>query len=301
MSEKSPSFDTIWLREGQGLPPSVKWSFRGDGAIVSLAMSRESGDVFVCDASSTLYRLTRGGKIAAVTHPRVPFSQLVWSEDGQWGYGVADDRTLVRMDRNLQIDWEYETHDDILCLAAAPFGHHVAVSHADASNMILNERKRKIARFETVRPLRFVQFCGSEPVLFGSAENGLLCCHNLVGAQLWQERVWSNVGSMSVTGAGDIIYLANFSHGVQAFDGDGVSLGAYVLEGTVDRVAASYEPYRLIATTVEQFVYWLDSDGDLIWASGAPAAVVDTACDPLGEWALIAFQTGDVLRLDWGV
>ncbi len=146
--------------------------------------------------------------------------------------------------------------------------------------MVLNERKRKIARFETVRPLHFIEFCGTEPVLFGSAENGLLCCHNLAGAQLWQERVWSNVGAMSVTGAGDIIYLANFSHGVQAFDGDGVSLGAYVLEGTVDKVSASYEPYRLIATTIEQYVYWLDSDGDLIWASSAPAGVVDLKCDP---------------------
>ncbi len=76
--------------------------------------------------------------------------------------------------------------------------------------MVLNERKRKIARFETVRPLHFIEFCGTEPVLFGSAENGLLCCHNLAGAQLWQERV---VGAMSVTGAGDIIYLATSATG----------------------------------------------------------------------------------------
>lgn len=301
MSEQSPSFDKRWLREGQGLPPTVKWSFRGDGAIVSLGMSRESCEVFVCDASSTLYRLTKLGKIAAVTHPRAPFLQMAWSDDGQWGYGVDGDRTLVRMDRNLQVDWEYETHDDVLCVATTPFGNHVAVSHADGTNMVLNERKRKIARFETVRPLHFIEFCGTEPVLFGSAENGLLCCHNLAGAQLWQERVWSNVGAMSVTGAGDIIYLANFSHGVQAFDGDGVSLGAYVLEGTVDKVSASYEPYRLIATTIEQYVYWLDSDGDLIWASSAPAGVVDLKCDPLGEWAVLGFQSGDLLRLEWGV
>ncbi len=93
MSEQSPSFDKRWLREGQGLPPTVKWSFRGDGAIVSLGMSRESCEVFVCDASSTLYRLTKLGKIAAVTHPRAPFLQMAWSDDGQWGYGVDGDRT----------------------------------------------------------------------------------------------------------------------------------------------------------------------------------------------------------------
>jgi hypothetical protein len=299
MSDNTPSFDTSWLREGQGRPPELKWAFHGDDAIVSMALSRESGDVFVCDAASTLYRLTRAGKIAAVTHPRSPLTQLVWSEDGLWGYGIESDKTVVRLDRNLQVDWEFETHDDILCLAVSPFGHHVIITHTDASNVVLNERKRKIARFETVRPLQFAKFCGTEPVLFGAAENGLLCCHNLVGAQLWQERVWSNVGSMSVTGSGDIIYLANFSHGVQAFDGDGTSLGAYVLEGTVDRVATSYEPYRLIAATIEQFVYWLDSDGDLIWSSGAPSGIVDIACDPLGDWALVALDSGDLVKLEW--
>ncbi len=299
MSDHTPSFDTSWLREGQGRPPELKWAFYGDDAVVSMALSRESGDVFVCDASSTLYRLSRAGKIVAVTHPRSPLTQLAWSEDGQWGYGIDSDKTVVRFDRNLQVDWEFESHDDILCLATSPFGHHVIATHSDATNVVLNERKRKIARFETVRPLQYVKFCGAEPVLFGAAENGLLCCHNLVGAQLWQERVWSNVGSMSVTGAGDIIYLANFSHGVQAFDGDGRSLGAYVLEGTVDRISASYEPYRLIATTVEQFIYWLDSDGDLIWSSGTPTGVVDTACDPLGDWVLIALQSGEVIKLEW--
>lgn len=301
MSDESPPFDTVWLREGQGVPPNVKWSFRGDQGIVSISMARETGDVFLCDASSSLYRLNRFGKIAAITHPKSPFYQLAWSDDGQWGVGVGQDRTVTRFDRNLQIDWEYETHDDILALAISPFGNHILMTHADGTNTILNERKRKIARFETVRPLQYAQFCGTEPVLFGSAENGLLCCHNLVGAQLWQERVWSNVGSMSVTGAGDIIYLANFTHGVQAFDGDGTSLGAYVLEGTVDRVASSYEPYRMIATTVEQYVYWVDSDGALIWASNSPSPVVDIICDPLGEWVLLAFQSGHVLKLEWGM
>lgn len=301
MSDGSPDFDSAWLREGQGIPPAVKWAFRGDGALVSFCMARETSEIYVCDESATLYRLNRLGKIAAVTHLKEPVRKFVCSDDGNWSYGVSGDRQVLRFDRNLQIEWDYETTEDILSLSASPYGHHIIIAEADASNSILNERRRKIARFETIKPLHFVQLCGTDPVMIGAAENGLLCCHNLAGAQLWQERVWSNVGSMSVTGAGDIIYLANFGHGIQAFDGDGVSLGAYVLEGTVNRVASSYEPYRLIATTIEQFIYWLDSDGDMLWASGSPVPIVDVACDPLGEWALIGLQSGDLMRLEWGV
>jgi hypothetical protein len=44
-----------------------------------------------------------------------------------------------------------------------------------------------------------------------------------------------------------------------------------------------------------------DGHVDLIWASAAPAGVVDLKCDPLGEWAVLGFDSGDLLRLEWGV
>ena len=38
----------------------------------------------------------------------------------------------------------------------------------------------------------------------------------------------------------ETIYLAAYHHGVQTFDGDGESIGAYVEEGTVSRVSTSW-------------------------------------------------------------
>lgn len=301
MSDADSTYDSTWLQNGQGQPPTVQWAFRTDGTLASFCLARETGEVFLCDESAGIYRLNRRGKVAAVNQLRDSLRLFVCSDDGQWSYAVSGDRQVLRLDRNLQIDWDYETEEDILSLACSPFGHHLLITTASATNILLNERKRKIARFETIKPLHFSNLCGTEPVVIGAAENGLLCCHNLAGAQLWQERVWTNVGSMSVTGSGDIIYLANFGHGVNAYDGDGVSLGAYVLEGTVDRVASSYEPYRLVASTIEQYIYWLNSDGEMLWSSEAPCSIVDVACDPLGEWAIVGLQSGDLMRLGWGV
>ena len=110
MSDEVPVLRLDWLREGQGIPPTVKWSFRGEEASSRWRLARETGEVFVCDESSTLYRLTARGKIAAVTAPQGTVPELrLRATTANWGYGVSGDRQVLRFDRNLQIEWEYET------------------------------------------------------------------------------------------------------------------------------------------------------------------------------------------------
>jgi hypothetical protein len=172
-------------------------------------------------------------------------------------------------------------------------------SLANGRNLVYSEHKRREADFETIRPLSFVKLCTGVPVIFGAAEHDLLCCHSLAGEPLWDQKMWSNAGGMAVTGEGDVIYLAGYHHGIQTYNSEGEGLGAYVVEGTVNRVAVSYEPGRLIASTLERHLYWLDADGQLLWASTAPDEVCDLYCDPAGEWVVCGLDSGRLLRLDW--
>jgi hypothetical protein len=288
-----------WLA-GRGVGPQVKWSFGTDGRLISLACSRESGDLFASDEAGTLYRLDRRGRIASMTRLPQPLVQLDWSDDGAFGAGIIGDDEVVRFDRDLHVVHKLTLPDDCLAVAISPFGNHLAVSLADGVTAIYNERKRRITRFETIRPLSFLRFCTAEPILFGAAEHGLLCCHDLSGAEIWQQKNWSNVGKMCITGDGDLLYLASFAHGVQTLDGDGAAVGSYVLEGTVHRMDVSFEPQRLIVSTVERSLYWLDADGELLWGTTVDDDVVELVCDPLGEWAVCGFKEQGLIRLDWG-
>ncbi len=298
-SRKSGSvYQPPWLK-GQGLGPKVSWSVGTDGALTASALARETGELIIADESTTISRIDRDGQIQAMTRIGAPVRVLVWSDDGSAGAVITGDDTVMRLNRDLQPEWSFNTPDTCLTLAIAPFGNHLVVCLANGVNLIYNERKRRLAQFQTMRPLAFARFCATEPLLFASAEHGLLCCHDLQGGEVWQERLWSNVGELEITGDADLLYLAGFAHGIQAFDGDGGPVGSYVVEGTVNRLSVSFEPNRLLAGTIERSLYWLDSDGEMLWATSLPDDLLNVHCGPLGEWAIAALLNEGVYRLDW--
>lgn len=289
-----------WIREGEGRMPRVVWSYSSGKAVKALALARETGDLFVADDDRGLSRIDSRGELTSVT--RLPRSArlLVVSDDGQFGAAIVDYGTLYRFDRGLKFVWETELSEPCMAIAIAPFGFHIAAALSDGVTEILNERKRRIAKFETVRPLASLEFCTQAPLLFGAAEHGLVGCYEISGAEVWQERFWSNVSDMCTTGDGDLIYLAGAAHGVQTLDGDGATVGAYVVEGTVRRVACSFEPRRVMVTTVERKLFAIDSQGDVLWSADTPEDIVDVVCDAFGDEVTIALTSGEILRLDWG-
>jgi hypothetical protein len=289
-----------WVRAGHGQMPAVPWTFVSEAPLTGLAMARESSEIFVADESKALQRLDSRGELLSLTRLPGVARLLVVSDDGNWGTAVVDDGTVYRFDRGLEAVWELELSEPCLAVALSPFGHHLAASLADGQTEIFNERKRRLVRFETVRPLAHLQFCSQSPVLYGAAEHGLVGCYDLSGAELWQERFWSNVGDLSITGDGDLIYLAGSTHGIQTMDGDGGTVGAYVVEGTVRQIACSYEPYRLSAATVERQLFWINSDGEMLWSAETPTDVVELCCEAFGGFVICGMSDGAVSRLDWG-
>jgi outer membrane protein assembly factor BamB len=150
-----------------------------------------------------------------------------------------------------------------------------------------------------MRPLTYAQFVATEPAIVASAEHGLVCRYQLDGQQVWSDKLWNNVGQLAAAGDASLIFLACFSHGVQVYDGDGGTVGSYVLEGTASRVAVSFEPQRIFAATIERKLYWLDADGEVLWSTTPPDDIEAVACDPLGEWVICGLKCGRVYRLDW--
>ena len=300
MTERSDrSSDTQWIRSGRGIGPSVKWTFGTEGPLTGLQLAREAGEVLASDETGGLYRLDRKGQYSAVTRTREGIREIAMSDDGQWCVASVGAASLHRFDRNLKTVWQLDLPSECLSLAMDPYGQYILVSLAEAGNVIYDANKRKVAQFESIRPLTHIRFVVTEPTLIAAADHGLLCCMSLQGERLWEEKIWSNVGSIAISGDGELIYVAAFSHGVQVFDGDGDSIGSYIVEGTVQQIAASYEPYRVVAATLERHLYLLDPDGEMLWAAETPTDVRQLACDPLGEFVVCGFTDGHVVGLDW--
>jgi hypothetical protein len=297
MSDSTPE----WITHGRGEAPELRWSFGCDAPLAALALAREAGEVLAADTAGGLYLLTRQGRIIALTRGLHSVEMIAWSDSGDGGFAVLGESAVCRLSRQLEVEWSLEFPDSVLAIAAAPYGGQVCVSLANGANHVFDARKSRVSSFETMRPLSFLQFVAVEPAIIGAAEYGLLCCHELGGGEIWNEKLWTNVGALSVTGDGRTILLAAFNHGIQSFDGDGTNRGSYIVDGTPSRVATSFVRKRLVASTVERHLYWLDADGEMLWAADVPEDVTGLACDPLGNWLVCGFASGHVVRLDWRV
>lgn len=295
MSTFSPS----WLSEGEGIPPTLRWSFATEAPLVSLDMGRESGEVLAADETGGLYRIDRRGQLLTLSRGLRGVRSVAWSDTNAAGAAIVGDRKVFRLNGQLEAEWSVGLPDAALGIAVTPFGNHTAISLANGGNLVLGPDSEQLSIFETIRPLKWLQFLASEPVLIGAAEYGQVCAHQINGQQLWSEKCFTSLGEMCAAADGETIFLAGFNQGIQSLNGNGSTSDSYLIEGTVCRVSCSFNADRIAAATLERQLYWLDSDAQLLWATEVDEEIVRVICDPLGEWLLCGLRSGHIVRLDW--
>lgn len=288
-----------WLSNGTGLVPRIAWSFAADAELVSLTMSRECGDIFAIDRAGGLYKVSRTGRIDGVNRGlRVP--RIVrWSDTGETGLVIEGREHITIVDAKMRVVWTAAAPSNVVAADIDAYGHNIVVSLESNDTVFMNVDRQKLAQFNTIRPLKFLSFNVSEPSVIGAAEHGLICCHDLDGVELWNERLWTNVGDVSVSGDAKRIFIAEFGHGLHSLDGRGRNQSAFVLEGSPSRVSTSFFGERVATSTMEKQLFWIDADGTLLWAAESPEPIHTLICDPLGEWLIVGFESGRVMRLDW--
>ncbi|MDZ4683487.1 MAG: hypothetical protein SH850_00265 [Planctomycetaceae bacterium] len=287
-----------WLQNGRGALPSQSWSFAADARLADVHLARESGDVLLTDDSGGMYLLDRRGRVQALTRTSHVVKPVVIADDGSSGAAILDAATLAWFDRKLQFRWTKSLPDEAVGLDMSAHGTHVIVSLASGLNVVYDADKQKMLDFEAMRPLRFVQLLTKTPAIVAAADYGFFARYSLDGQPEWTERLWSTVADIAVTGDGNTIALAALAHGIQIYDGEGTSKGSFVLDGTAHLISSTYAKKRWATATLEKQLLMLDSDGDLKWMVTAPDDVARLELSPFGDWLLVGFAGGRVVRLD---
>jgi len=287
-----------WLRTGHGARPTQSWGFATDARLTDLRLARESGDVIAADESGGLYCLDRRGKVTALTRTANQIRLVTIADTGGCAAAILNDDTLAWFNPHLQLQWTRELPDDVISLAMTPHGTHVIASLTSGQNVIFDADKRKVTSFESLRPLRFVRWLTNKPAFVAAADYGFFARYSWQGEPEWNERLWSTVGDLAVTGDGQSIVLASLAHGLQVYDDEGSALGSFVLEGTAHLVSTTYLQKRIAAATLERQVVFLDADGDVKWLVQAPDDVTRLQTSAWGDWLIIGFASGRIVRLD---
>ena len=276
----------------------MAWAFATDAELVDLDYARESGELFAVDRSSAMYRLSRAGRVLSLSRSIRGIQELVWCDAGDIGIAISERDRFSVVNKDLKPVWSAAAPSPIVATAIDPFGHNFLLCMATKSNALVNVDKNKLGQFATPRPVKFVEFVANLPLLITAAE-GEFACHRFDGTKVWDARLFANVGDMSVTGDAKSIFLAQYTHGIQAYDDQGEAQAAFVVEGAPCKVSAAFFGDRLVVATMERHLYWFDADGALLWAAETPEPVESLICDPLGEWLIIGFSSGRIMRLDW--
>lgn len=288
-----------WLLNGRGQTPQVQWSITTEGALVGLEWTRETGEVLAADETGSLFLVDRMGRFQFVSHGFRDTRALAVADTGE-NFAVLIGETQVSLhDRKGESLWTIDLPEVCLTIALDPRGNYLLVCLADGRNVVLDRNRNTTSRFETVRPLAMARFLVEVPEIVAAAEYGLICRHQLDGEQLWADKTWSNVGDITVTGDGDAVWIAGFNHGLQLYDADGQNRASLVTEGTINHVSVSYQGDRLAAATIEQHLFWLDGDGELVWGTKMDTEVRRVIANPLGHRLLFGLDNGRVVCLQW--
>lgn len=288
------------LQNSQGTRPDVVLDDVFPEGIIDMAYGAESRSLLLATHAGTLTLLRSDGRLLRTNRSMNGVRSVVWSDTGNFGGAVVGTGKVVCLGADLSEQWDVKVTGRIRAIAITPFGSHLAVCTDSARTHIVTTDRKQIANFETTRPLDFAQFVAEEQQLIGAAEFGHLCCHELNGRELWNQRLSSNVGALSVTSCGKRILLAGFNHGIQLLNSQGNQRGSFMVDGIPAFVAASANRRRIAALTLESRVYWMNFEGDMLWAADLSAdPPTCLAIGPLGERLFVATQSGRLLQLRW--
>jgi hypothetical protein len=201
------------------------------------------------------------------------------------------------LDANLLPRWERRLPRPVTALALGSFGERLAAADAAGGVHLFDSSGQTLWQAVSPRPLRFLAFVPEEPVLFGSADLGLVLNFDALGGVRWRDGLVAHVGSLAVTGDGNLLALACFTEGVVTYPAPQRRQRRLPHTAPCRLAALSYAGDFLLTAGLDNRLFLRDRAGSVLGecpVEGTPAAL---ALSPLGDMALVATVEGRVLAL----
>ena len=278
-----------------------------DAPLRGMALAREAGSVFAWDEADQLYRVDSLGQFQSVARAPGKILHGAVSDDGSLVAMVGEGARLWLLDGDFELVHDRSSIADPLSIAVDPHGRYVAVSSRMNVVQFYSRHAKLSGKFETRQPLSSMIFVPDRLFMIGTGAYGSLVGIALIargaagaldGAIVWNEALMSSVGRLATTGDGQMILISCFTHGVQRYDIEGKSEGAYHLGGSAGHAVPDFAGRSIAVSTLEGELAILSGAGNVKWRTtlNRPAIALET--DALGRYVIYGQATGEVVRLD---
>ena len=295
------------VRSANRIDPSTAWTVVTDAPLKGMVLAREAGAVFAWDESDQLYRIDSFGQFQSVAKAPGKILHGAVSDDGSLVALLGEGSNLWLLDGDFELTYERSAIADPLAVAVDPHGRYVAVSSRMNLVQLYSKHARASGKFETRQPLSSLQFIPDRPFLIGTGAYGSISgmalyprgsSGSIDGEVLWSEAIMSSLGRLATSGDGQMILLACYTHGIQRYDIEGRSEGAYHLGGSAGHAVPDFAGRSIAVATLEGELAILSGAGNVKWRTtlGRPASHLEI--DALGRYLVYGLETGEIARLD---
>jgi hypothetical protein len=296
-------------RASTRLEPYTAWTVVTDSPLKGFSFAREAGTILAWDEGNQLYLLNAQGE--SLSFSRVPnrISSAAISDDGSLIALLVEpeDSGLLLLNADFEVEQERAAPTDATFVTIDPHGRYLGVGTRQTTLHFFNRYGRPAGNLETMHSLSHFCFVPGRPMAVGAAAFGTIVGLEIEQGRtqgrldteiIWQDRLLSNVGRLTVDGDGGIILASCYTLGIQRFDLRGRNEGSYHLGGTVSHAVPDF-PGRTIATaTLENDLAVINSAGNVRWRTGLPRPIIALEVDPLGRYLIYGYSTGEIVRLD---
>lgn len=294
------------VRPPAKLDPAPAWTVVTDAPLKGLALAREAGWTFAWDDADQLYRIDALGQFQSVSRAPGKIQAAAVSDDGSLVAILGEGSRLWLLDGDFELIHERAAIAEPLSIAIDPHGRYVAVGSKLNAVQFYTCHARLAGRFETRQPLSAIVFVPDRLFLLGLGSYGSIAGMamrarpngSLEGATVWNEALMSGVGRLATTGDGQMILVACYTLGIQRYDIEGRSEGAYHLGGSAGHAVPDFAGRNIAVSTIEGELAILSGAGNVKWRTtlNRPAIALET--DALGRYLIYGQATGEIVRLD---
>jgi hypothetical protein len=296
-------------RTSTRLEPETAWTMVTEAPLKGLAFAREAGRILAWDEGNQLYLLNSQGESLSYSRLTGRVTAGSISDEGTLIAFLedADEPRLLLLNADFDIEVERPAPSEASFVTIDPHGRYVAIGSRVGAVSFVNRFGRAAGRLETIQPIAHLCFVPDRPFLVGAAAFGMVVGAEILASRsagrlepeiLWQDRLTSNVGRLTVSGDGSMVLTSCFTHGIQRFDLRGRNEGSYHLGGTVSHAVPDFPGRTIAVSTLEGELAIMNAAGNVRWRTRLPRPVIALEIDPLGRYLIFGHSTGEVVRLD---
>lgn len=273
------------------------WSWFANGPLRGAGLLRERQWIYAWDDGNTIYLLNLQGELVAQKRAPESLVALAGADNGEALVALSRAGRLWWLSTELEVRRELQVPSGAAGLAVDPHGEYAAVGCDLGRNFLCDANGKKIADFFTPRPARYFAFVPLDGTVVSASEDGELFCHDFAGGQVWQARQPSNVGGLALDGAGEVVLLACFGHGLVRFGAGGKREGTYRFDQSPALVAVDFEGSRIVTASLEGRLTELSYSGTIRAERAIQERPAALAIDALGRYLVLAFPQGELRYL----